>query len=99
MRSDDDGDDDERDGDRYDKDDSHCVDVNDDDDDNDDDGGGDNRELKRFHFDRFSLTNFICSCGRGKLASFSLTSLLVEKLAQGDLARINLTYFSVHANK
>ena len=35
-----------------------------------------------FHLEKFSLTSFICSCGREKkLANSSLASLLVEKLA------------------
>ena len=34
-----------------------------------------------FHVDKFPLTSFICSCGREKMAGFTLTNCLVEKLA------------------
>ena len=34
-----------------------------------------------FHLGKFSLTSFTSSCGQSNMPSFSLTSLLVEKLA------------------
>ena len=39
------------------------------------------RALSGVHTSRVSLTGFICSCGREKMASFSMTTRIVGKLA------------------
>ena len=54
---------------------------------------------RRPHEQVFTMTSFICSCGREKMARFSLTSLPVEKLADSCQGKTWHISPSIRANK